>query len=164
MWIFFIWFLDFLIYISNVISFLSFQSINPLSHPPSPCFYNGVPPPIHSFPTSHPNIPLHWGIKPWQDQGLILPLVPNKAILCYICNWSHGSVHVCFLGGGLVPVSSGWLVFLFFLWNGKLLQLLQSFHQLLHWGPCSCQWLAVSIPLYLSCSGRASQEHSFKVF
>jgi len=50
-----------------------------------------------------PNISLHWGIQPWQDQGLLLPLVPNKAILCYICSWSHGSVHVYSLGSGLVP-------------------------------------------------------------
>jgi hypothetical protein len=32
---------------------------------------------------------------------------PDKAILCYICGWSHGSLHVYFLVGGLVPGSSG---------------------------------------------------------
>jgi hypothetical protein len=31
----------------------------------------------------------------------------HKAILCYICNWSHGSLHVYSLVGGLVPGSSG---------------------------------------------------------
>ena len=30
-------------------------------------------------------------INPSQDQWPLLPLMPNKAILCYICDWSHGS-------------------------------------------------------------------------
>ena len=36
----------------------------------------------------------------------------EKAILCYIYSWSHGSLHVYSLVGGLVPGSSGgiWLV------------------------------------------------------
>jgi hypothetical protein len=54
-----------------------------------------------------PGIPLHWGIKPSQDQGLFLPLMSNKAILCYICGRSHGSLHMYSLVGGLVPGSSG---------------------------------------------------------
>ena len=50
----------------------------------------------------------------------LLPLIPDKVILCYICCWSHGSLHVYSLLGGLVPGSygggaSGWLIFLFFL-------------------------------------------------
>jgi hypothetical protein len=36
------------VHISNVIPFLGFLSANPLSHPPLPCFYEGVP-----------SIPLH---------------------------------------------------------------------------------------------------------
>jgi hypothetical protein len=40
----------------------------------------------------------------------LLPLLPEKAILCYICGWSHGSLHVYSLVGGLVPGSSGGLV------------------------------------------------------
>ena len=50
----------------------------------------------HSPTYSHPSfsIPLHWVIKPAQDQGPLLPLMPNKVILCYICIWSHGSFHV----------------------------------------------------------------------
>lgn len=31
------------------------------------------------------------GIKPSQDQVPPLPQMPDKAILCYICSWSHGS-------------------------------------------------------------------------
>ena len=40
------------------------------------------------------NIPLSWGIEPSQDQGPLIPLMPNKAIICYTCSWSHGSFHV----------------------------------------------------------------------
>ena len=52
-------------------------------------------------------IPLCWGIKLAYYQRPPLPLMPDKAILCYICSWSHGSFHVFSLVGGLVPVSSG---------------------------------------------------------
>ena len=47
--------------------------------------------------TSHSNfttLTLHWGIKPSQDQGHILPLKPCKAVLCFIFNDSHSSLHV----------------------------------------------------------------------
>jgi hypothetical protein len=57
-------------------------------------------------------------------------LMPDKGILCYICRWSHGSLHVYFLVDGLVPGrsgGSGWLILLFLLWGCKPLQLLQSF-------------------------------------
>jgi hypothetical protein len=65
----------------------------------------------------------------------IQPLTFNKAILCYICSWSHRSLHVYSLVDGLVPGSSGvtgWFI-LFLLWGCKLLQLLQllQFLQLL---------------------------------
>ena len=42
---------------------------------------------------------LHWGIEPAQDQGPLLPLMSNKAILCYICGWSHESLQVYSLVG-----------------------------------------------------------------
>jgi hypothetical protein len=62
-------------------------------------------PPTHSLLPHHPIILLGWGIEPSQDQGLLLPLMPDKAILWYICSWSHGSLHVNSLVGGLVPGS-----------------------------------------------------------
>jgi len=83
--------------------------------------------------------------------------MPNKAILCYICSWSHGSVHVYSLGGGLVPGSSGWLVL--FLWGCKPLQLLQSFFYLFQWGPhspfdgCLQASTSVFVMLWKSLSG-----------
>jgi hypothetical protein len=114
----------FFIYISNVIPFPGFPSENPLSHPPSPCS------PTYPLPLPCPGIPLHWSIKPSQNQGPLLPLMPNKAVLCYICSWSHGSLHVYSFVGSLVPGSSwgtGWFVLLFLLWGCKPLQLLGSF-------------------------------------
>ena len=65
----------------------------------------------------HPRIPLHWGIESSQDQGPFLPLMTNKAILCYLYSWTYGSLHVYFLVGGLILGSSwgGWLILLFFL-------------------------------------------------
>jgi hypothetical protein len=100
----------FFIYISNVIPFPDFPSENLLSHPPSTCS------PTHPLLFPCPGIPLHWGIKPSQDQGLFLPVMTNKAILCYICSWSHGSLRVYSLFGGLVPGSSGgtgWFILLY---------------------------------------------------
>jgi hypothetical protein len=47
--------------------------------PPLPCFYEGAPPPTYPLPFHCPSIPLHWGIKPSQDQGPPLPLMPDKA-------------------------------------------------------------------------------------
>ena len=41
-------------------------------------------------------------------KDLPLPLLSEKAILCYICIWNCGSLHVYSLGGDLVPGNSGW--------------------------------------------------------
>jgi hypothetical protein len=114
----------FFIYISNVIHFSGFHTENPLSAPSPPDS------PTHSLPLPGPGIPLHWGIKPSQDQVPLLPLKINKAILCYICSWSHGSLHVYSLVGGLVPGSSGglgWFILLFLLCGCKPHQQLGSF-------------------------------------
>jgi hypothetical protein len=73
---------------------------------PSPCS------PTQPLQLPCPGILLHRGIEPSQNQGPLIPLMTNKAILCYICGWSHGFLHVYSLVGGLVPGSSGgyWLV------------------------------------------------------
>jgi hypothetical protein len=89
---------------------------NPLSHPLSPCFFEGVP---HPLPTPRPGIPTlgHQACIGSRGQGPLLPLMPVKAILCYICGWSHGSLRVYSLVGGLVPGSSGengWLILLLY--------------------------------------------------
>ena len=96
----------------------------------SPCFYDGAPSTTHLLAPHLLSIPLSWDIEPPQDQGPLLPLMPDKAILCYICSWNHGSIHLYSFVGGLVPGNSGgsgWLIFLLFLWGCKVLQLLQSF-------------------------------------
>jgi hypothetical protein len=75
------------IYISNVIPLPSFPSTSPLSCPPSPCLYGGAPPPAHTPLPQWPSVPLSCVIKPPQTS---LPVMPDKAILCYISSWSHG--------------------------------------------------------------------------
>ena len=117
----------FYIFISNIMPFPDFPSKNSL-YPPSPCLPN------YPLQLLGPGIALHWDIKPLQDQEPILPLMTNKAILCNICNRSHGSLHVYSLVGGLVSVSSrvtGLFIFFFLLWGCKPLQLLVSFLYLL---------------------------------
>ena len=73
---------------------------------------------IHPLPPHCPRLLLLWSIKLLQDQG---PLMSHKAIFCYICIWSHGSLHVYSLVGGLVlgalGVGSDWLILLFFIWG-----------------------------------------------
>lgn len=56
--------------------------------------------PIESLLLTCPDILLHLGMETWQDQD---PLTPNKSVLCYICDWSHRSIPVDNLDGGLVP-------------------------------------------------------------
>ena len=118
------------------------ENIIPLSPSPSPC------PPIYPLPLPGPGILLHWGIESSQDQGPLLPLMTDNVILCYMCSWSHGSLHVNSFLGCLVPGSSGgsgWFILLFLPWGYKLLQLLSVASPL---GTlCSVQWLAESIYL-----------------
>jgi hypothetical protein len=147
--------------ISNVIPFPSFppQTSYPLTNPS--CFYEGAPPPTyplqhsHPLPTHHPSIPLCWGIKTSQDQGLPLPLMPDKAILCYIYNRSHGSLHVCFLVGALVPGSSGgsgWLILLFFLWDCKPFRFFSPFSSFSIGNPVLLQVVITIVSRFGDCS------------
>ena len=154
------------IYISNVIPFPYFSSGNLLSHSPSLCFYGGAPPSTHPLTPHQPGIPLHWGIKSLQDQGPLLLLMPDNAILCYMCNWSYGSLHVYSLVGDLVPGSSGggggvWLVDTVVLPMG--LQTPSSSFSPFSNSSIEDTMLSPMVgcehlPLYLSGSGRASQE------
>lgn len=84
----------------------------------------------HPLPFSCPCILLHWGFKLSWDQGPLLSLMSHKTILCYIHNWSHGSLHVYTLFGGLERESSegtGWFTLLFLLWGCNTLQQLGFF-------------------------------------
>jgi hypothetical protein len=106
-----LFFLGYFIYLHfKCCPFPGFPSANPYPMPPAPFFYEGTPPPTYPLLTHHPSIPLCWGIKPAQDQGPLFSLMPGKAILCYICSWSHESFNVYSLVCCLVPESSGVLV------------------------------------------------------
>jgi hypothetical protein len=80
----------------------------------------------------------------------------HKAILCYICSWSHGSLQVYSLVGGLVPGNSGvggevWLVDIVVLLMGLQAPSAPSVLSLIPplGTPCLVQWLAASIYLYI---------------
>jgi len=100
-----------------------------------------------------PGILLHWDIKPSQDQDPLLSLKSHKAIFCYICGWSQGSLHVYSLVGDLVPGSygsTGYFILLFLPmglqtptapWVPSLALLLRTL--------CSVQWMAVSIHFWI---------------
>ena len=98
--------IDYFIYFSNVVppSWSSFHKLSILSSHPFASKRVFPNQPTHPL---LPSISLCWSIKPPQDQGPPLPLMPDKAILCYICCWSHGSFHMYSLVSGLVPGNSG---------------------------------------------------------
>ena len=82
-----------------ILYLFTFQMLSPFSIPPRhllahPSFLLlwGCAP-THLSPLPCPCIPLHWGFEPSQDQGPLLPLMPYKAIFCYIGGWSNGSLH-----------------------------------------------------------------------
>jgi hypothetical protein len=126
-----------------------------------PYFYKGAPPPTHPpTPTSPP-----WHSPTLGHPAFIGPRAssPTNSRRGHPleCSWSHGSLHVYSLVGGLIPRSSGvsgWLILFFFQWvthpfNSFNLSLTPPLGSL--WGPMvSCKHK----PLYLWVSGRASQE------
>jgi hypothetical protein len=135
-------------------SFLISSPGNPLSHPSSPpsmsvlCYT-----PTH-FCLPYPGFPLHWGIEPWQDQGPLFLLMPDKATLCYMYSWSHGSLHVYSLVGGLVPGNSRrvrLVLLLLFQWGCKPLSSFSPFSNSSIGGPCaqSNGWLWASTSLFV---------------
>jgi len=79
----------------------------PFPIPRSTCFYEDAPSPTHSLQPQCPGITLHWRNDPSQAKGLLFLLMPDKAILCYICSWSHGYYLV---GGALWELWGHWLV------------------------------------------------------
>jgi hypothetical protein len=89
-------------------------------------------------------------IEPSQDLRPLLSLMFNKAILCYVCCWSHGSLHV-YSGWWFSPweISGVWWVHIFVLPMGLQTP---SLPWVLFLTPplgslCSVQWLAESIHL-----------------
>jgi hypothetical protein len=124
--------------------------------------------PIHQPPIPQPSSPPFtlplWGCSPTHPPSPAAPLQHppvlghetstgsrasphiDKAILCYLCIWSHGSLPIYSLIGGLVPGSTGWSdqLMLLFPWGCNPPQLLQPFRQLPHQGS-SVWWLSLSI-------------------
>jgi hypothetical protein len=95
----------FFIYISNSIPFPNFSLEIPYTIPLSLRLW-GCSPIYLLTPTS---LLRHFPIL--GHQAIMGPiafflLMPDKAILCYICSWSNGSFHVYSLVGSLVPGSS----------------------------------------------------------
>jgi hypothetical protein len=92
--------------------FPSFPSTSPLSPPPPPpppYLYEGAPTHTHPLLLQWPSVLLSWVIKPAQDQGMLLLMIPDKVILCYISSWSHG-----------YPLCTLWLVVYFLVALGGL--------------------------------------------
>ena len=90
------------------IPFPGFPSVNTLFQPPLPYFHEGAPPLPYLLLPHCPSIPLHWDSKPSQDQGPLLPLMPDKAPsaswvlpltppLASLCSvqWLAVSIHIC---------------------------------------------------------------------
>ena len=88
--------------------FPGFPSVNTLFQPPLPYFHEGAPPLPYLLLPHCPSIPLHWDSKPSQDQGPLLPLMPDKAPsaswvlpltppLASLCSvqWLAVSIHIC---------------------------------------------------------------------
>jgi hypothetical protein len=96
----------FFIYISNVFLFPGLPFENPLSYPfPHACI-KVLPhtPTVLSLPTlAFPYTGVSSALRP---KDLSLPLMSNKIILCDICCWSHGSLHVYSSVSSPVPASS----------------------------------------------------------
>ena len=96
-------------------------------------------------------------IKPSQEQGPPLPLIPDRAIPCYICFCSH----VYPIVGGLIPGRFRGI------WVADMVLPMElqtpSATLVLSLSPplrtlCSVQWFAAAPSPVLSGSGRASQE------
>jgi hypothetical protein len=95
----------------------------PLQQAPTPHLPSPLPLPLWRYSPTNlfcPNVPtspLHLGIKlPWV-QGPPLPLLSDKAILCYICFWNHGSLQV---HSSVVDLDS-WRTW----WSGQLMLFFQ---------------------------------------
>jgi hypothetical protein len=118
----------------------------------------------HMPPPPHPPTPAlsSWNsFKPSQYKGHLLFSMSNKAILCYICGWSHLSSHVYSSVDDLVLGTSGlsgWLI-LFFVWVANTFRKISHFSNTLTGDHLLSPMVGCKHPtLYLPGSGRASQE------
>ena len=145
------------------------QATYPITPPLS--FNEGAPPPIHPLLPHYPSIHLLWGLEPSQDQGPPLPLMPDEAILRFLCSWSHGSLHLYSLVGGLAPGNFGGQGCLVGWYCCSSYGFANPFSSFSPFSNSSVQDPVLSSlvgcdhpPPYLSGSGRASQESSISGF
>jgi hypothetical protein len=121
-----------------------------LSHPPPFTSMSVFPyPPTHTCLHALEFLYTVASIKHSQDQGSLFPLMFDKTIVCYMCSCSHGSFHVYFLVGGLVPGNSGdsgWFIMLFSLLVCKYIQLPSPFFN-------SCIGDPIGSPMFSSMVG-----------
>ena len=93
-------YLSIIFYVFNWIFYLfTFQIFLFFLFSPPKISYLIPPAPLSVLPhpstyAHHPHILLHWRIVPSHDQAPLLPLMTDKALFCYICSWSHWSLHV----------------------------------------------------------------------
>jgi hypothetical protein len=153
LWFFKIIFIGYYLYLHSKCYPLSrYHPKTPYPISPPPASIRVFPyPPTHSCHLALKFLYTGVSIEPSEDQGPLLPLMSDKAILCYMCSSSHVSLHVYFLVGGLVLesyVGSGWFG-IFVLPIGLNIPSATSVLSLTpSWGtPCSVQWLAESIHL-----------------
>jgi hypothetical protein len=96
--LYFFIFIGYFIYLHFKCPPSQFPLHTPLFPLPSPCLYEGAPHLLtHSCFSTLASIPLPWQHP--QDQGAPLPVMPDKAIFCYISSWSHVSRNVLILFG-----------------------------------------------------------------
>jgi hypothetical protein len=138
------------IYVSSVIHFPSCPPEIPSPSSISLLFW-GCSPTLLLTPASLPyNCPT---LGHWVFAGPCLPLMFYKAILCYICGWSHGSLHVYSLvcgsvcGSVVLPVVASPFSYFSTFSNSSIGEPMLS--PMVAWKHA---------PLYLSDSGRASEE------
>jgi hypothetical protein len=93
-------------YITNAVPLSGLPLIYPLIQPSLLCLKESAPPPTHPPLPDSSSISILWRINPPQDQVAPLPVMPDTAVLCYICRRSHGTTHAYTLIGGLDTGSS----------------------------------------------------------
>lgn len=85
----------FFLFVYWIFSLLAFQMLSLFTVSPPETAYPTYTPPTSMWVLSHPpnnfllpilcpDMSLHWSIKPSHYQGPLLPLMPEKTILCYI--------------------------------------------------------------------------------
>jgi hypothetical protein len=92
---FFSFFIGYFIYLHFKCYLLShfslYKSPIPSSLPLSLLGCSPPPPPSHSYLSALAFHYLSWVMKPPQDHAAPLPVMPDKAVLCYISIWSCGA-------------------------------------------------------------------------